>query len=76
MSLLHLNRSVLTFHVREIVEQGHRGNTFALLGLGAMILAPSLFPAVAKTSRPLVKAAIKGGLSLVNTDINLTQKSN
>ena len=68
MSLLHLNRSVLTFHLREIVEQGQAGNRLALLGLGAMILAPSLFPAVAKTSRPLVKAAIKGGLSIVGTE--------
>lgn len=37
---------------------------FVTIGLGAIILAPILIPAVARASKPLVKVAIKSGILL------------
>lgn len=33
-------------------------------GIGALVLAPIIVPALAKAGKPLVKAALKGGLRL------------
>lgn len=33
-------------------------------GIGAVVLAPLLIPAVAKVGKPVAKAAIKGGITL------------
>jgi hypothetical protein len=63
MSILHLNKSVLTLHLREIVEDGNSSNKLALLGFSAIVFAPAIRPVVAKIGRPLVKAAIKSGFS-------------
>lgn len=38
------------------------GGKKVVLGLGAVVLAPVVLPAVAKASRPLAKAAIKTGI--------------
>lgn len=64
MSLVHLKKSVMTLHLREIVEDGTSSNKTALMGLGALLLGPLVLPAVAKAGRPVIKAVIKGGLSL------------
>jgi galactitol-specific phosphotransferase system IIC component len=37
------------------------------IGLGSAIVAPLVIPALSKTVRPLMKAAIKGGLVLWKT---------
>jgi hypothetical protein len=63
MSILHLNKSVLTLHLREIVEDGNSSNKLALLGLSAIVFAPAIRPSVAKIARPLVKAVVKSGFS-------------
>ena len=34
----------------------------AIAGMGALVLAPFLIPAVAKVGKPMAKAAIKGGI--------------
>jgi hypothetical protein len=37
------------------------------VGIGVALLAPILLPAVASIFRPLVKGAVKGGLTVVDT---------
>ena len=64
MSLVHLRKSVLTLHLREMVEDGEMNNQLAILGLGAFLLSPLVAPTVSKVGRPLAKAVIKSGLSL------------
>ncbi|MEM7062569.1 MAG: hypothetical protein AAF572_05325 [Cyanobacteria bacterium P01_B01_bin.77] len=59
MSLLHLEKSVLRFHFRELLEDGHGGNHLALVGLGVVLLGPKLLPTIAKMSRPVAKKLIK-----------------
>ncbi len=64
MSLVHLKKSVMTLHLREIVEDGLSTNKVALIGLGAILLGPLVLPTVAKGGRAVTKAVIKSGLSL------------
>ena len=63
MSLIHLEKSVVSFHFRELLEDGHAGNQLALLGLGVVFLGPKLLPTLAKASRPLAKQLVKSGYS-------------
>ena len=64
MSLIHWDKSVLSFHLKEIIEDGHGNSPLALAGLGAIAVSSFLVPAVTKLGRPLLKAAIKKSLSL------------
>jgi hypothetical protein len=64
MSLIHWDKSVLSFHLKEIIEDGHGNNPIALAGLSAIAVSSLLVPAVTKLGRPFLKAAIKNGLSL------------
>ncbi|MGD1806469.1 DUF5132 domain-containing protein [Dapis sp. BLCC M126] len=63
MSLVHLKRSVVTLHLREMIEDGQTNNHLAILGLGAFWLTPYIAPTITKFARPLVKSVIKSGLS-------------
>jgi Protein of unknown function (DUF5132) len=47
-----------------ILEDVFRGSTVTGLavGIGALLLAPTVLPAVGRVVRPAVKAAIKGGM--------------
>jgi hypothetical protein len=47
-----------------ILEDVFRGSTVTGLavGVGALLLAPAVLPAVGRVVRPAVKAAIKGGM--------------
>ena len=63
MSLLHLEKSVLRFHFRELLEDGYGSNHLALLGLGVVLLGPKLLPTIAKVSKPVAKKLIKSGYS-------------
>jgi hypothetical protein len=50
-----------------LFEEGILGNgltTGLLVGIGAAIVAPAVFPALATVAKPLVKGAIKVGVSL------------
>ena len=62
MSLIHWDKSVLSFHLKEIIEDGHGGHPLALAGLSAIAVSSVLVPAVTKLGRPLLKAAIKNSL--------------
>jgi Protein of unknown function (DUF5132) len=42
------------------------------VGIGVALLAPVLLPAVVSIFRPLVKGAVKGGLTVVDTMKELT----
>lgn len=42
MSLIHLDKSVITFHFKEILEDGHLGGPLTLVSLGALLLGPKL----------------------------------
>ncbi|VEP12790.1 conserved hypothetical protein [Hyella patelloides LEGE 07179] len=64
MSLIHWDRSVLSFHLKEIVEDGDGSNPVALAGLSAIAVTSLLVPAVTKLGKPFIKAAIKNSLSL------------
>ena len=64
MSLIHWDKSVLSFHLKEIIEDGHGGHPVALAGLGVIAVSSLLIPAVTKLGRPLIKAAIKNSLFL------------
>ncbi|MEM7592171.1 MAG: hypothetical protein AAF383_11740 [Cyanobacteria bacterium P01_A01_bin.83] len=63
MSLIHWDKSVLSFHLKEIIEDGHGSNPLALAGLSAIAVASLVVPAVNKLGKPVVKAAIRGSLS-------------
>ncbi len=64
MSLIHWDKSVLSFHLKEIIEDGHGGHPLALAGLSAIAVSSVLIPAVTKLGRPFLKAAIRNSLSL------------
>ncbi len=64
MSLIHWDKSVLSFHLKEIVEDGHGSNPLALAGLSAIAVTSLVVPAVTKLGRPILKTAIKNSLSL------------
>ncbi len=40
MSLIHLEKSVLSFHLREILEEGHVSHPLTWVGIGVLIFAP------------------------------------
>ena len=64
MSLIHWDKSVLTLHLKEIIEDHQNGDSTAIMGLGAILLATIALPAAAKLGRPLLKSIIKTGLYL------------
>ena len=63
MSLIHWDKSVLSFHLKEIVEDGHGSNPLALAGLSVIAVTSLVVPAVTKLGRPMLKTAIKNSLS-------------
>ncbi len=64
MSLIHWDKSVLSLHLKEIIEDGHGNSPLALAGLSAIAASSLLVPAVTKLGRPFLKTAIKKSLSL------------
>lgn len=42
MSFIHLDKSIVTFHFKEILEDGHLGGPLTLVSLGALLLGPKL----------------------------------
>jgi hypothetical protein len=65
-------RGIVRIHGREqqgdsgmaILEDVFKGSTVTglAIGIGALLLAPTVLPAVGRVVRPAVKAAIKGGM--------------
>jgi hypothetical protein len=63
MSLIHLEKSVLSFHIKEILEDGHGNHPLTWLGLGILIFGPKLLPTVTKASRPATQNLLKAKYS-------------
>ncbi|MBE7383342.1 MAG: hypothetical protein F6J95_018235 [Leptolyngbya sp. SIO1E4] len=61
MSLIHLDKSVITFHFKEILEDGHLGGPLTLVGLGALILGPKLLSSLTESVGPATNASVKSG---------------
>ena len=49
-----------------LLDNGIKLGTGVAIGLGALILAPTIIPIVGAIVKPLAKAAIKGGIVLVD----------
>lgn len=65
MSLIHWDKSVLSLHIKEIMEDHHQhGDSRGVVGLGAILLGTIALPAAAKLGRPVLKSVIKTGLSV------------
>ncbi len=45
------------------------GTPGIVAGIGALVLAPIVIPAIAKIGKPIAKAAIKGGITLYEKSI-------
>jgi len=73
MSIIHLEKSVLTLHLREILEDGHGGHPLTWLGLGLLIFGPKLLPLGAKSSQPAQPASPQKRLTSGHTPISLSQ---
>jgi hypothetical protein len=79
MSLIHWNKSVLSFHLREIIEDGNGSHPLAVAGLSVIAANTLLLPAVMKLGKPVLKAAIKKTLpspqnaSVFSTDASHTE---
>jgi hypothetical protein len=65
MSVIHWDKSVISLHLREVIEDHHKGDPTALLGLGAILIGSVVLPATVKLGKPLLKSVIKSGLSLI-----------
>jgi hypothetical protein len=63
MSFIHWDKSVLSFHLKEIIEDGNGNHPVALAGLSVIAANVLLVPAIAKLGRPFLKGAIKRSLS-------------
>jgi hypothetical protein len=66
MSVIHWDKSVLTLHLREVLEDHQRGNSQALVGLGAVLVGAIAIPATAKLGKPVLKNIVKTGLRLTH----------
>jgi hypothetical protein len=54
-----------------LFDNGFRVGTVLAIGIGGVILAPTLAPAVAAAAKPLAKALIKSGLVFYQRSIEL-----
>jgi hypothetical protein len=52
--------------VMGILDNGLKGNIFTglAIGIGAAVLGPAILPVIVGAAKPIVKAAIKGGILL------------
>ena len=78
MSLIHWDKSVLSFHLKEIIEDHKAGDQTALLGIGAIFLGTVAVPVATKFGRPILKAIIKSWLSIyqeTKTEIDYLNQS-
>ena len=55
MSFIHLDKSIITFHFKEILEDGHLGGPLTLFGLGALVIGPKLLAGGSTVRRSTVQ---------------------
>jgi hypothetical protein len=63
MGLIHWKQDGIQQHFGEMMEAGKGGRAIAL-GIGAVVLAPILLPAIGKVAKPIAKATLKNGITL------------
>ena len=68
MSVIHWDKSVLTLHLKEVLEDHHRGDSTALIGVGAILLGAIALPKTLKLTKPLIKQVIKTTIVLTSLD--------
>ena len=74
MSLIHLEKSILTFHLKEILEDGQVNHPLTWLGLSVLIFGPKLLPTFAKRSQPVTQKLVTQTKSTSGyTQISLSQ---
>jgi hypothetical protein len=66
MSIIHWDKSVLTLHLKEVLEDHHRGDSTALIGVGAILIGAIALPKTLKMTKPLIKQAIKTAIVMTN----------
>ena len=66
MTFIHLNKSIVTFHFKEILEDGHLGGPLTLVGLGALLVGPKLLSNLtsATSTTPSKGNSYRPGMSL------------
>ncbi|MDR9403307.1 MAG: hypothetical protein RI580_07700 [Halothece sp. Uz-M2-17] len=69
MSLIHWDKSVLSFHLKEIIEDGNGSHPLAVAGLSVIAVNTLVLPAVMKLGKPVLKAAIKIGKPVLKAAI-------
>lgn len=62
MSVIHWDKSVLTLHLREMIEDHKKGDNTALVGLAAILVGTVVIPATVKLGKPILKNIIKSTL--------------
>ncbi|MDJ1172735.1 hypothetical protein [Roseofilum capinflatum] len=68
MSLIHLDKSVVTFHLKEILEDGNGNHPLFWVGLGVLVLAPTLLPDPQPVNQRLTQQGKTG-----KTEISLSE---
>lgn len=63
MAFIHWKQAAIRQHFTEMMEAGKGGRAIAL-GVGAVVLAPILLPAIGKVAKPIAKATLKNGITL------------
>lgn len=74
MSVIHLEKSVLTLHLKEIMEDGSPNHPLTWVGLGLLIFSPKLLPTVRAWSQPIAQSRSKPRrLAGASTPVPLSQ---
>ncbi len=73
MSLIHLEKSVVTFHLKEILEDGSGNHPLAWLGLGILVLAPPLLTSLAQGTQPSPASVKRKSSPWRNQEISLSE---
>jgi len=63
MSFIHLEKSVVTLHFKEMLEDGHFGGPLTLVGLGALLVGPKLLSSLSTTTPPATQTQGKAASS-------------
>jgi hypothetical protein len=64
MSVIHWDKSVLSLHLKEMIEDHHKGDRTAMMSLGVILLSTIVLPATVKLAKPIVKNIIKSSLEI------------
>lgn len=72
MAPVHYDKSILTFHFKEILEDGRVGHPLTLLGLSAILFGPTILPDLARATKPVAKTLVKATLAPTPSGLRLS----